>query len=266
VNRLGRDGRPRGGRSRPPLGARIRRALAAAATLSLVGAVAAPTSRADGDPASDYLLSQQVFVPFDAKFPAERQAQFAALVGAANRAGFKIRVALISSSYDMGSVTALDGKPRTYARFLGAEIAFVYRQRLLVVMPNGFGFNWPKHSAAPAYAVLAKIPIKPGTTGPLDAAQKAVQRLAAADGIKVSPRTDVAPATESRSHPRLIIIAATFAAVALAVAARTSCARKGHRKSARSKPFSSITYAASVCAISCTFTPAIVLVFTSTPI
>jgi hypothetical protein len=204
---------------------RRRRALALLAA-AIAAAILVSTARADGDPASDYLLKQQVFFPFDAKLPGKRQAQFTALVAAANRAGFKIRIALIASSYDLGSVTALNGKPRTYARFLGAELAFVYKQRLLVVMPKGFGFNWPKHSAVPAYAVLAKIPIKPGDTGLLDAAQKAVQRLAAVEGVKVAQPASVAPSTHSRSHARLIIIAAALAAVLLAAATRLALRRR----------------------------------------
>ena len=77
---------------------------------------------ADGDPASDYLLVQKVFLPFDVKFPKTEAAELAGIVAAANRSGFPIRVAVIASSYDMGSVTALWRKPRTYARFLGEEL------------------------------------------------------------------------------------------------------------------------------------------------
>jgi hypothetical protein len=126
----------------------------------------------------------------------------------------------------MGSVTSLYRKPRTYARLLGSEISFVYKQRLLVVMPNGFGFNWPKHPTAPAYAVLAKIPIKPGNAGLLDAAQTAVQRLTAAAGIKVTAPTDVTTTGQRNSHDRLVIIAATVAVLLLAVAARVALRRR----------------------------------------
>jgi hypothetical protein len=195
------------------------RALALIACALAAGTLAS-TARADGDPASDYLLGQQVFFPFDAKFDAKKQTQVAGLVKAANQAGFKIRVALIASNYDMGSVTSLYRKPRTYARFLGLEISFVYKQRLLVLMPNGFGFNWPKHSAAPAYKVLAKIPIKPGANGLLDAAGTAVQRLAAAAGVKVAAPTHITTPAQRTSHDRLIIIVAVVAALLLAVAGR----------------------------------------------
>ena len=56
-------------------------------------ACARPAARADGDPASDYLLTQKVFFPFDFKVPAAKQQQLVALVDEANRAGYPIRVA-----------------------------------------------------------------------------------------------------------------------------------------------------------------------------
>ena len=147
---------------------------------AVVAAGAAQSARADGDPASDYLLGSKVFLPYDAKFPARQSTQLTALIAAANKAGFKIRVAVIFSNYDLGSVTALWRKPQTYAKFLGVELSFVYKQRLLVVMPNGFGFNWPKHSTKTAYALLARIPIKHGAAGMLESATAAVQALAKA--------------------------------------------------------------------------------------
>ena len=146
----------------------------------VVAAGAAGSARADGDPASDYLLGSKVFLPYDAKFPPKQKAELVGLIAAANKAGFKIRVAVIFSSYDLGSVTSLWRKPQTYAKFLGVELSFVYKQRLLVVMPNGFGFNWPKHSPKAAYALLAKIPVKHGAAGMIESATAAVQALAKA--------------------------------------------------------------------------------------
>lgn len=208
------------------------RLLTLTALLAVTAALAAvPIARADGDPASDYLLGQQVFFPYDSKFPATQQIQFAQLVREANKAGFKIRVALIASSYDMGSVTSLYGKPRTYARFLGEELSFVYKQRLLVVMHNGFGFNWPHHSTSGAYQTLANIRIAPGATGLLTAAQTAVQRLAAADGIKLATPTHVTTPAQRNSHDRLIIIAGAAALILLAAAAQFVLRRRRRKPS-----------------------------------
>jgi hypothetical protein len=199
----------------------MRRALVVA---SLVVACAlAGTARADGDPASDYLYGLKVFLPFDVKIPKERQREFMSFVETANRSGYAIRVAVIGSSYDLGSVTSLWRQPRTYARFLGAELQFVYAKRLLIVMPNGFGIYWKGHAVDREYAVLSKIPIENSAAGLVDAAQTAVSRLAAASGVKVK-RT--APATvPDGGHSRTVIILAAVAAVAVAVLARLALRR-----------------------------------------
>jgi hypothetical protein len=196
----------------------LSRILVILAVSAVAAGMLAATARADGDPASDYLLVQKVFYPIDVKFPPAQKAKLSGLVEAANRAGFKIRVALIASPYDMGSVTSLYGKPRTYARFLGTEIAYIYKQRLLVVMPDGFGFNWPHHPTGQAYGALRTIPIRAGNTGLLDAAQTAVQRLASSAGVKVSAPADVTTSGRNRSHGVLVVLAAALAALLLAAA------------------------------------------------
>jgi hypothetical protein len=187
------------------------------------------SAHADGDPASDYLLVQKVFLPFDAKFPAQRQAQFTALVTAANRSGFTIRVALISSSYDLGAITSLWQKPQTYARFLAEELSYLYKGRLLIVMPNGFGFAWLKHTPAAEYALLKTIPIAPGNAGLLDAAQAAVQRLATAAGVKIAAPARVNASSQRNTHDRLVIILASLAALAAAVLLRFALRRRPGR-------------------------------------
>jgi hypothetical protein len=186
----------------------------------VVAAGAAQAARADGDPASDYLVGAKVFLPYDAKFPPKQSAQLTALVAAANEAGYTIRVAVIWSDYDMGSVTALWRKPRTYARFLGLELGFVYKQRLLIVMPNGFGFNWPKHSADSEYALLSKIPIPTGAPGLLAAARTAVVKLAAADGVELAAPAQPTTPAQRNTHDREIILVAVLGALALAAGAR----------------------------------------------
>lgn len=178
------------------------------------------TARADGDPASDYLLTQQVFFPYDAPIPKAQRTQLASTVAAANKGGYKIRVALISSSYDLGSVTALWLKPRLYARFLAAELSFVYKGKLLVVMPNGFGFHDPHHSPAGAYAGLANVPIVGSGPGLVAAAQAAVLRLAGAAGVRATTTTVAAPPRSNTAHDRVVIVAAAVGAILLAAAAR----------------------------------------------
>jgi LPXTG-motif cell wall-anchored protein len=204
-------------------------ARAAALLLSCLAAAAGGSvapALADGDPASDYLVGQQVFLPFDAKFPARSQAELASAVAAANRAGFRIRVALISNSYDMGSVTSLYAKPRAYAKFLGEELAFVYRGRLLVVMPNGFGFNRPGHPAAPGYALLQPIGITRGDRGLIGAAQTALRRLTSASGVRVAGPADAGARPRTGGHGATTIVAAAVAALLLGAAALVALRRR----------------------------------------
>jgi len=212
--------------------------------LLVVVLVGMPTSvaRADGDPGSDVLVFQSLFIGSDAGLSVAQQAQFGDLLQAAGRAGFPVRVAIIASQNDLGAVTELWRKPRSYARFLGIELSLAYKGRLLVVMPNGFGFNWPGHPTASAYALLAKITIKPGGSGLLDAAQRAVRALTAASGINLlSPGHATSPAappggssSSATSAPsgrgadsRVAIITAILAAVAAVVlSARVALRRR----------------------------------------
>jgi hypothetical protein len=190
----------------------------------LAALLAAPAARADGDPASDYLIGQKVFFPYDLKVSPAAQQQIAALVDEANRAGYKIRVAMIWSSYDLGSITGLWRRPQTYARFLGAELKYIYRDRLLIVMPNGFGFNRPGQAATKEYATLSKISIAPGPTGFVDATETAVRRLAAASGVKLTGT--VAAKGDSQNRDRLIIVVGAIAALLVAIALRLVLRRR----------------------------------------
>jgi hypothetical protein len=184
---------------------------------------AAPLVRADGDPASDYLYTQQVFIPFDIKAPVAAQGELHRTIAGANRAGFAIRVAIIGSAYDLGAVPSLWKKPQTYARFLGEELVFLYKQRLLVVMPNGFGFFWKGHDVSKEEATLAKVEIAPGGAGLVAAAHDAVVRLAAAAGVEAAPAQ---PPKSTASRDRLIIVLGSIAIVAAAFLARRLLGRR----------------------------------------
>src|ERR1700742_343642 len=94
---------------------------------------------ADGDPASDVLAEQNVFIPADGSIPARDQAQLEAIVRASQRSGYPVRVAMIASRRALGSITHLWRAPAAYAGFLGRELPLVYHGALLVVMPNGYG-------------------------------------------------------------------------------------------------------------------------------
>jgi cytochrome oxidase Cu insertion factor (SCO1/SenC/PrrC family) len=145
--------------------------------------VLSPAARADGDPGSDVLVYQNLFVASDANISIAQQVRLGDLLTAAQRGGFTIRVAVIAAPDDLGAITQLWDKPASYASFLGIELSLAYSQRLLVVMPDGFGFNWVGHSTAAAYKVLGKVAIKPGGTGLATSAETAVRALASASGV-----------------------------------------------------------------------------------
>src|SRR5690349_17426856 len=124
---------------------RMRSVIAVLLSAAIVGGAMAPLAQADGDPGSDVLVYQDLFVGSSAGISIPQQARFGEILKAADRSRFPIRVAIIANRSDLGAVTALWGKPQAYARFLGLELSLAYKQRLLVVMPNGVGFNWPGH-------------------------------------------------------------------------------------------------------------------------
>src|SRR5207245_7507310 len=97
-------------------------------------------------------------------------------------AGIPIKVALIVNRYDLGSVGALWRMPQQYARFLGAELAFLYKGRLLIVMPNGFGFWNGGKPVAREQALLKTLPVRAGANGMAQSALVAVRNLAAQAG------------------------------------------------------------------------------------
>jgi hypothetical protein len=194
-----------------------RRRGAALAALLACALVAPSQARADGDPASDYLLVQNVFLPFDLKPDSGAAKQLTTIVREAGAAGFKIKVALIGSRFDLGAVPQLFAQPQPYAQFLGQELSFVYRGRLLVVMPNGFGYAVGGAPAPAARRVLAGV-AKPGSdaTKLVESATVAVQRLAGAAGhaLALPKRSGNGTAWGDR-----IKIAAAVAAVLIAGAA-----------------------------------------------
>ncbi len=163
-----------------------RAAIVLVLAVALGAGAAPPRARADGDPASDYLLANQVFLSAQTASMSRAQRQLVELVAEANRAHFAVRVALVPTEYDMGSITELWREPRVYARFLGLELSSTYRGRLVVVMPNGIGVEWAGHAARPLYATLAAARVAPGDRTLASAGEAAVERLAAAAGVRLA--------------------------------------------------------------------------------
>jgi hypothetical protein len=145
--------------------------LLVAAVLGLAGGAGWLTAqaRADGDPASDVLATQPLFLPQDAGSTTAGQSRLQAELEAVQQGGVPLRIAVIASSTDLGSVTALWRQPEAYARFLDQELGLVYRGPVIVVMPNGLGVAGtgglrPALRAALASAVLSAghVNVAPG--------------------------------------------------------------------------------------------------------
>ena len=99
-----------------------------------------PAARADGDPASDYLLAGLSFLsPYDGHIPAADQKKLNAMLASAKKQGFPLKVAVIVTPYDLGAVPILFNAPQSYAKFLADEDFYYWKDELLVVMPNGYG-------------------------------------------------------------------------------------------------------------------------------
>jgi len=149
---------------------------------AIVCALCTPAARADGDPASDVLYGQRMFVPADASFPRPARQRLLSVLAASLRAGYPIKVAVIPSAYDLGSVGVLWGKPRLYARFLGIELSLSFRGRLLVVMPAGLGVYHAGKAVVEERRAIADVTVGKGAGALASTAIDAVRRLAAAGG------------------------------------------------------------------------------------
>jgi hypothetical protein len=183
------------------------RQLSLLATIAAFALLVPGAAHANGDPASDVLLTDQVFLPFEAPISSSAQSDLRKTVAEANKKGFKIRVALIAFTSDLGTATALWGQPQNYSKFLGKEIAFVTTDPLLVSMPAGFGFYDQDRPVTKEQRVLAKI--QPGKipTALAESTTAAVRALAGAKGITLPKPSSGSSAT----HDRLILGAAVLA-------------------------------------------------------
>jgi hypothetical protein len=190
-----------------------RRAVALVAVglfLALPGA-----ARANGDPASDYLLVRDSFLPFTSGIDKGAAERLDETLKAADKGDYKIKAAIIHAPTDLGTAFSLFRKPQRYAQFLGLEISFVYRGRLLVVMPNGYGYAVNGKPDPKANRVLARVtPPGADATKEVEAATRAIQRLAAADGHRLEVSSDGG----SETRDRITIAAAATAGIAVIAA------------------------------------------------
>jgi hypothetical protein len=186
-----------------------------AAFLACVFALCVPaTARANGDPASDYLLVQSVFLPFNAKVDKAAAERLNETIKAADEAGFRIKAAVIGTRYDLGTAFSLYNRAQRYAQFLGLELSFQYHDRLLVVMPKGYGYSIDGKNDARGIRVVKRLPA-PGTdaTKQVEAATEAIRKLAADSGHALPEPKSGRDGSQTRD--RITIAAGVTALVAL---------------------------------------------------
>jgi hypothetical protein len=194
--------------------------LASILTVLLLGVLLVPGGAlADGDPASDVLLGENVFYPYTPAVSGQVRKTLDAETVGAKRAGFPIKVALIASPIDLGVIPDLFGKPQQYADFLDQEISFQRRQPLLVVMAAGYG---AQGFTGPAKLAVSGLHAPAGKTSTdlAQAAIVAVSKLASASGhpVKGVPGIPATSGGGGSSSSAPIVIGLAVAAVLIAAA------------------------------------------------
>ena len=208
------------GRPRARIGVRTVAAPAIVVILAVLG-LAAPAALADGDPASDVLAVQNLFVPVDLGISPQVE-RLQKMLNEANRQGFVLRVALINSESDLGTVGALWAQPGHYGEFLGTELSKLYGGQVLVVMPGGFGLYGP--SGGPNAPTAAELRVHAPTpahgTQLVSSAIAAVGLLAAAAGHPVAvPAVSATTTPAAADSGTDVVVLVAFVAGLLAIAA-----------------------------------------------
>lgn len=192
----------------------------AALVVCLAALLVVPAALADGDPASDYLISAPVFVPIDKPVKKEQAAEFTALVLAAQKGGLQLKVAVIATKYDLGSIPILFGQPQRYSKFLGQELFYFAKHELLVVMPGGYGlYNHGHPVPAADAAAIAALPPANSTDGStlVAAAMTAVRAIAQEHHVKLPAATPAKSKRTSSNRTRLELAGALWLVLAVIV-------------------------------------------------
>ncbi|MGN6188967.1 MAG: hypothetical protein ACTHOE_08710 [Conexibacter sp.] len=168
----------------------ILRRLPTLATVIATFLVAVPwpaTAFANGDPPSEYLGRQDVYVPRG--FPPSRTSEVALeqIVKQAHAAGYPLKVAVVAGDYDLGNVPFFLDRPGDYAQHLTTELYPTGKVKpILVVAPSGFGV-YP--ASAKAKKAIHVSPPRPDAEGLTRAAIEAVGQLARAEGYAVQAQS-----------------------------------------------------------------------------
>ncbi len=159
---------------------------------------------ADADPASDVLLGQSAFYPYQPAVSHGLEAVLNHLLSSAEREGLPLKVAVIGSREDLGAIPSFFGHPQAYARFLDQEISYNNHPPLLVVMPAGFGVA----SIRPvAELTRDKIDTRHATNGLVRSAIDAVVTLMRWTGHAVKAPSIPSTNSSGSGPPMLLIYA-----------------------------------------------------------
>jgi hypothetical protein len=153
---------------------------------ALAFALCAPAARADGDPASDILPSEDVYYGYAIDLRSKEAAQLPAMLATSRARGYELKVALLSGFQDLGIATWMWLDPREYARYLGAELSLVYHGHLLVLMRNGYGVYFDGKVPGVERRVISRLPPPRRAANFLESAIDATRALAAANGVKLT--------------------------------------------------------------------------------
>lgn len=161
-------------------------------------------ARADADPASDVLLAQSAFYPYQPAVSHNLEATLNGLLRSAERTGLPLKVAVIGSPEDLGAIPEFFGHPQSYARFLDKEISYNNKPPLLVVMPAGFGVVAAGNAAGLAGV---KIDRRHGSDGLVRSAIEAVVLLARSTGRTIKQPAILSAKSGSGGPPTAVLFA-----------------------------------------------------------
>jgi len=194
--------------------------LAAAALLALL---AVAPAHADGDPASDILYADNVFLSLVSPQVNAKGKVLEQLTAAAAARGLPLKVAVIQTPTDLGAIPQLYGKAVEYVRFLRTEITYGKWQGTLVVVMNGKpgGVAVAGPAAKQSSTRVAHLSIPPGASLDQlgDVAIAAVRAVAESRHVPLPAVQEHSSGSGGRSLliDALIFVAAVAGAAALVI-------------------------------------------------
>jgi hypothetical protein len=188
----------------------LRHALAISLLALAGGSVCAGVAAADADPASDVLLVQNAFLPYDPTTPPPLVKALDQALTEIHGTGLALKVAIIGSPVDLGGIPELFGQVRRYAAFLETEISYRGPQPLLVVMPDGLSLQ----AAGPPSALSGlAVDADQRSGGLARTAVLAVERIAAARGHPIAAPSLAASGGGGGAGPLLFAVPAALLVV-----------------------------------------------------